>query len=137
MWRLLPVAVAAALLGAVLVSEAASALPAPSARTLGVGVVDAEVLGAAGVRRADGRPAVIVELLTDERIGVTVTVIRYQAVLKRSRLFQVRRPGRWAISVSLPRGTAGGRARVVVRLEDGSGATDVYRQPIVIPARAP
>ena len=70
--------------------------------------------------------------MTDERISVTVRVIRYQTVLRRSRLFQLR-PGRWAISVSLPRETTRGRARVVVRLEDRDGAVDVFRQPIVIP----
>ena len=99
---------------------------------MGAGVVDAEVLGAAAVRRSEGRRAVVVELVTDERISVTVRVIRYQTVLRRSRLFQLR-PGRWAISVALPRETTRGRARVVVRLEDRGGTVDVFRQPIVIP----
>ena len=132
MLRLLAAFVAVSLLAAAVVLEAGAVAPAPGTRTVGDGVVDAEVLGATAVRRSEGRRAVVVELVTDERISVTVRVIRYQTVLRRSRLFQLR-PGRWAISVALPRETARGRARVVVRLEDRGGAVDVFRQPIVIP----
>lgn len=96
-------------------------------------VVDAEVLGVSVVRRANGARVVFTELRTDEVIRVEVRIIRYQTVVTR-RIVRELRPGRWVVTLSLPAALARGRARAQVRLEDRTGAVAWYRQPIRVPA---
>jgi hypothetical protein len=121
-------------IGAAASAEVAKGATAVRAAAPTAGGVDAEVLGVSVVPRSHGRRAVIAELRTDERITVSLRVIRYQSVLARSKVFRMG-PGRWFISMPLSASVSAGRARVVVRLEDRAGHVAAYRQPIQIPGR--
>ena len=104
-----------------------------TARVAGGGpIVDAEVLGVSVVQRASGARVVFTELRTDEVIRVEVRIIRYQTVVARHTVRELR-PGRWVVVLSLPDTLARGRARAQVRLQDRAGAVAWYAQPIRVP----
>jgi hypothetical protein len=95
-------------------------------------VVDAEVLGVSVAPRANGKRVVFTELRTDEVISVEVRIIRYRTVVARRTVRELR-PGRWAVTLTLPARLGPGRARAQVRLQDRAGAVSWYGQPIRVP----
>jgi hypothetical protein len=134
-WALLGLVAAAALILGPASREANATGPALARflPALGSAEVDAEVLGVSVVPKAGGGRAVIVEFRTDERITISLRVIRYQSVIARTKLFKVR-PGRWILTRALAADIGAGRARASVRLEDRAGHVAWYGQPIRIPA---
>lgn len=94
--------------------------------------VDADIVGHRFARSALGFRLARVELETDERVTVTMRLVRKGKTLAAKRVLGLR-AGRRVVALALPKRVAKGRARLMVELRDAAGNRMPWSKPVVVP----
>jgi hypothetical protein len=96
--------------------------------------VGADVIGAAAGRSRIGKRVVRLELVLDEPVSAVLTLVRKGSKLATKRFASVR-DGERVLTLIVPAGVAGGRARLRFVLTDAAGNTLSGRRSVRIQAR--